>query len=109
MAVTGSGIPEAEKVPDSSSIIWQEELQSREADVGQVWASPDMAPLGSPSAGKVALQKSFWRRACACKIGWPDHILGSFLFLEMSHVEIFQLIVSGGCAHVIYLFIYLLL
>ncbi|XP_041939465.1 myosin phosphatase Rho-interacting protein isoform X3 [Alosa sapidissima] len=52
VAVTGSGIPEAEKVPDSSSIIWQEELQSREADVGQVWSSPDMAPLGSPSAGE---------------------------------------------------------
>ncbi|XP_031417184.1 myosin phosphatase Rho-interacting protein isoform X2 [Clupea harengus] len=52
VAVTGSGIPEAEKVPDSSSIIWQEELQSREADVGQVWSSPDMAPLGSPTAGE---------------------------------------------------------
>uniref|UniRef100_A0A673I406 Myosin phosphatase Rho-interacting protein-like n=1 Tax=Sinocyclocheilus rhinocerous TaxID=307959 RepID=A0A673I406_9TELE len=33
VAVTGSGIPEAEKTPDSSSIIWQEELQSREADI----------------------------------------------------------------------------
>lgn len=52
VAVTGSGIPEAEKVPDSSSIIWQEELQSREADVGQVWAAAEMAPLGSPPAGK---------------------------------------------------------
>ncbi|KAL2077994.1 hypothetical protein ACEWY4_025679 [Coilia grayii] len=55
VAVTGSGIPEAEKVPDSSSIIWQEELQSREADVGQVWASADMAPLGSPPAGEGSL------------------------------------------------------
>ncbi|KAF7705068.1 hypothetical protein HF521_020354 [Silurus meridionalis] len=47
VAVTGSGIPEAEKVPDSSSIIWQEELQSREAEVSQAWSSPDMTPQGS--------------------------------------------------------------
>uniref|UniRef100_A0A8B9R8A9 Myosin phosphatase Rho interacting protein n=1 Tax=Astyanax mexicanus TaxID=7994 RepID=A0A8B9R8A9_ASTMX len=44
VAVTGSGIPEAEKVPDSSSIIWQEELHNREADVAQVWASTEMSP-----------------------------------------------------------------
>ncbi|XP_035259147.1 protein outspread isoform X2 [Anguilla anguilla] len=48
VAVTGSGIPEAEKVPDSRSIIWQEELHSREADVPQVWPSADIPPLGSP-------------------------------------------------------------
>ncbi|KAG7491791.1 hypothetical protein MATL_G00007670 [Megalops atlanticus] len=56
VAVTGSGIPEAEKVPDSRSIIWQEELQSREADVAQVWPSADIAPIGSPlpPAGEVA-------------------------------------------------------
>ncbi|XP_061086288.1 protein outspread isoform X2 [Conger conger] len=48
VAVTGSGIPEAEKVPDSRSIIWQEELQSREADVAQVWPSADIPALGSP-------------------------------------------------------------
>ncbi|KAJ8363758.1 hypothetical protein SKAU_G00125890 [Synaphobranchus kaupii] len=48
VAVTGSGIPEAEKVPDSRSIIWQEELHSREADVAQVWPSADIPPLGSP-------------------------------------------------------------
>ncbi|KAG7325283.1 hypothetical protein KOW79_011599 [Hemibagrus wyckioides] len=47
VAVTGSGIPEAEKVPDSSSIIWQEELQSREAEVSQAWSSTDMTPQGS--------------------------------------------------------------
>uniref|UniRef100_A0A669BMU6 Myosin phosphatase Rho interacting protein n=1 Tax=Oreochromis niloticus TaxID=8128 RepID=A0A669BMU6_ORENI len=34
VAVTGSGIPEAEKVPDSSSIIWQEELNQRELPSG---------------------------------------------------------------------------
>uniref|UniRef100_A0A8C1S1C3 Myosin phosphatase Rho interacting protein n=1 Tax=Cyprinus carpio TaxID=7962 RepID=A0A8C1S1C3_CYPCA len=53
VAVTGSGIPEAEKTPDSSSIIWQEELQSREAEVSQTWSSSEMQPLGSPlpSAG----------------------------------------------------------
>ncbi|KAB5555393.1 hypothetical protein PHYPO_G00033520 [Pangasianodon hypophthalmus] len=47
VAVTGSGIPEADKVPDSSSIIWQEELQSREAEVSQAWSSTDMTPQGS--------------------------------------------------------------
>lgn len=47
VAVTGSGIPEAEKVPDSSSIIWQEELSQREAEGAAVWASVDLPP-GSP-------------------------------------------------------------
>uniref|UniRef100_A0AAX7V3W6 PH domain-containing protein n=1 Tax=Astatotilapia calliptera TaxID=8154 RepID=A0AAX7V3W6_ASTCA len=39
VAVTGSGIPEAEKVPDSSSIIWQEELNQREAEGAAVWTA----------------------------------------------------------------------
>ncbi|XP_070782819.1 myosin phosphatase Rho-interacting protein isoform X3 [Enoplosus armatus] len=47
VAVTGSGIPEAEKVPDSSSIIWQEELNQREAEGAAVWAAADLPP-GSP-------------------------------------------------------------
>ncbi|XP_034425778.1 myosin phosphatase Rho-interacting protein isoform X6 [Hippoglossus hippoglossus] len=47
VAVTGSGIPEAEKVPDSSSIIWQEELNQREAEGAIVWAPADVPP-GSP-------------------------------------------------------------
>uniref|UniRef100_A0A8C2JU91 Myosin phosphatase Rho interacting protein n=1 Tax=Cyprinus carpio TaxID=7962 RepID=A0A8C2JU91_CYPCA len=57
VAVTGSGIPEAEKTPDSSSIIWQEELQSREAEVSQTWSSSEMQPLGSPlpSAGEGSM------------------------------------------------------
>nr|XP_040032431.1 myosin phosphatase Rho-interacting protein isoform X2 [Gasterosteus aculeatus aculeatus] len=46
VAVTGSGIPEAEKVPNSSSLIWQEELNQREAEGAPVWA-PDLPP-GSP-------------------------------------------------------------
>ncbi|KAM9837478.1 uncharacterized protein ACBR49_018167 [Aulostomus maculatus] len=46
VAVTGSGIPEAEKVPDSSSIIWQEELNQREAEGAAVWVATD--PPGSP-------------------------------------------------------------
>lgn len=45
--MTGLGIPEAEKVPDSSSIIWKEELQSREAEVSEAWSSTDMTPQGS--------------------------------------------------------------
>ncbi|XP_053720998.1 myosin phosphatase Rho-interacting protein isoform X2 [Synchiropus splendidus] len=47
VAVTGSGIPEAERVPDSSSIIWQEELNQREADGSAVWGSTEQSP-GSP-------------------------------------------------------------
>ncbi|XP_068615724.1 myosin phosphatase Rho-interacting protein-like, partial [Brachionichthys hirsutus] len=46
VAVTGSGIPDAEKVPDSSSIIWQEELNQREADGAAVWAASDLPPTG---------------------------------------------------------------
>ncbi|MGH0149864.1 UNVERIFIED_CONTAM: hypothetical protein FKN15_047848, partial [Acipenser sinensis] len=37
VAVTGSGIPDAEKVPDSRSTIWQEELNAREVEASQVW------------------------------------------------------------------------
>uniref|UniRef100_A0A8C2ZD72 Myosin phosphatase Rho interacting protein n=1 Tax=Cyclopterus lumpus TaxID=8103 RepID=A0A8C2ZD72_CYCLU len=65
VAVTGSGIPEAEKVPDSSSIIWQEELNQREAEGATVWA-PDLTP-GSPlpPAGKeeyhlCVVWKKYW-------------------------------------------------
>lgn len=47
VAVTGSGIPEAEKVPDSSSIIWQEELSQREAEGAAVWPAAELPP-GSP-------------------------------------------------------------
>lgn len=52
--MTGSGIPEAETVPDSSSIIWQEELSQREADTAAAWPKADLPP-GSPlsPAGKV--------------------------------------------------------
>uniref|UniRef100_A0A8C9TQ07 Myosin phosphatase Rho interacting protein n=1 Tax=Scleropages formosus TaxID=113540 RepID=A0A8C9TQ07_SCLFO len=39
VAVTGLGIPEAEKIPDSRSMIWQEELHNKEADVGPAWPS----------------------------------------------------------------------
>ncbi|XP_023128606.2 myosin phosphatase Rho-interacting protein isoform X2 [Amphiprion ocellaris] len=55
VAVTGSGIPEAEKVPDSSSIIWQEELNQREAEGAAVWTPADLPP-GSllPPAGDCA-------------------------------------------------------
>uniref|UniRef100_A0A8B9JPP6 Myosin phosphatase Rho interacting protein n=1 Tax=Astyanax mexicanus TaxID=7994 RepID=A0A8B9JPP6_ASTMX len=58
VAVTGSGIPEAEKVPDSSSIIWQEELHNREADVAQVWASTEMSPQSEVLMGRGSDQGS---------------------------------------------------
>ncbi|XP_038846952.1 myosin phosphatase Rho-interacting protein-like isoform X2 [Salvelinus namaycush] len=50
VAVKGSGIPEAgsENVPDSSSIIWQEELSHREAEGVSLWPAPDLPRLGSP-------------------------------------------------------------
>uniref|UniRef100_A0A8C9U0I5 Myosin phosphatase Rho interacting protein n=1 Tax=Scleropages formosus TaxID=113540 RepID=A0A8C9U0I5_SCLFO len=46
VAVTGLGIPEAEKIPDSRSMIWQEELHNKEADVGPAWPSliPSLIP-----------------------------------------------------------------
>ncbi|XP_034049141.1 myosin phosphatase Rho-interacting protein isoform X2 [Thalassophryne amazonica] len=44
VAVTGSGIPEAEKVPDASSIIWQEELNQRETEGVSVWSTADLPP-----------------------------------------------------------------
>ncbi|KAG7459360.1 hypothetical protein MATL_G00209890 [Megalops atlanticus] len=40
------GIPEAEKVPDSRSSLWQEELRSR--DPVSAWPAADAIPLGSP-------------------------------------------------------------
>lgn len=53
VAVTGSGIPEAEKVPDSSSIIWQEELSQREAEGAAVWSAADLPPESPlPSTGE---------------------------------------------------------
>ncbi|XP_078257310.1 uncharacterized protein LOC144594525 isoform X2 [Rhinoraja longicauda] len=37
VAVTGLGIPDPEKIPDSRSSLWQEELQNREAEATQSW------------------------------------------------------------------------
>ncbi|KAL0984019.1 hypothetical protein UPYG_G00135960 [Umbra pygmaea] len=50
VAVTGSGIPDtcSENVPDSSSIIWKEELSQREAEGTAVWSAADLPQLGSP-------------------------------------------------------------
>ncbi|CAL8303493.1 unnamed protein product [Lota lota] len=47
VAVTGSGIPEVDPGPDSSSIIWQEELSQREVEGATVWSAADLSPLGS--------------------------------------------------------------
>lgn len=60
VAVTGSGIPEAETVPDSSSIIWQEELSHREADTAAAWPKADLPP-GTPltHAGKLDIGRNF--------------------------------------------------
>uniref|UniRef100_A0A7N6AP97 PH domain-containing protein n=1 Tax=Anabas testudineus TaxID=64144 RepID=A0A7N6AP97_ANATE len=49
VAVTGSGIPEAEKGPDSSSIIWQEELNQIGAEGAAVWAAGDFPPGSTES------------------------------------------------------------
>lgn len=60
VAVPGSGIPEADTVPDSSSIIWQEELSQREVDGATVWSAADLSPLGSlpPPAGLEGLNSN---------------------------------------------------
>uniref|UniRef100_A0AAR2J0E1 PH domain-containing protein n=1 Tax=Pygocentrus nattereri TaxID=42514 RepID=A0AAR2J0E1_PYGNA len=55
VAVTGSGIPEAEKVPDSSSIIWQEELHNREADFGGIPRCLSPAPSDPFPSGSSLL------------------------------------------------------
>uniref|UniRef100_A0A8C5ABI3 Myosin phosphatase Rho interacting protein n=1 Tax=Gadus morhua TaxID=8049 RepID=A0A8C5ABI3_GADMO len=55
VAVTGSGIPEADPGPDSSSIIWQEELSQREVEGATVWSAADLSPLGAlPSPADVS-------------------------------------------------------
>uniref|UniRef100_W5MY56 Myosin phosphatase Rho interacting protein n=1 Tax=Lepisosteus oculatus TaxID=7918 RepID=W5MY56_LEPOC len=53
--VTGSGIPDAEKVPDSRSGIWQEELHTGEAEAVQGWPPSDSGSLGPalPLGGEV--------------------------------------------------------
>uniref|UniRef100_A0A674PIW8 Myosin phosphatase Rho interacting protein n=1 Tax=Takifugu rubripes TaxID=31033 RepID=A0A674PIW8_TAKRU len=51
VAVTDSGIPDAETVPDSSSIIWQEELSQREADAAAAWSQADLPGSSPPPAG----------------------------------------------------------
>ncbi|XP_032900386.1 protein outspread-like isoform X2 [Amblyraja radiata] len=56
VAVTGSGIPDPEKIPDSRSSLWQEELQSREAEATQGWPLLDGGAHGglfSMSEGDV--------------------------------------------------------
>uniref|UniRef100_A0AAV2MPA9 PH domain-containing protein n=1 Tax=Knipowitschia caucasica TaxID=637954 RepID=A0AAV2MPA9_KNICA len=50
VAVTGSGIPDAEMGPDSSSIIWQEELSQREAQGGAMWAPAELPCPGDLSS-----------------------------------------------------------
>lgn len=54
--MTGSGIPDAETVPDSSSIIWQEELSQREADAAAAWSQADLPGSPTPPAGKQECQ-----------------------------------------------------
>uniref|UniRef100_A0A672Q1K7 Myosin phosphatase Rho-interacting protein-like n=1 Tax=Sinocyclocheilus grahami TaxID=75366 RepID=A0A672Q1K7_SINGR len=49
VAVTGSGIPEAEKTPDCSSITWP----SREAEVSQTWSEIHCSPLHSTGEGSM--------------------------------------------------------
>ncbi|XP_043571149.1 uncharacterized protein LOC122562338 [Chiloscyllium plagiosum] len=41
VAVTGSGIPDPEKIPDSRSSLWQEEFHGRDVETTQNWPVPD--------------------------------------------------------------------
>uniref|UniRef100_A0A9J8DF59 Myosin phosphatase Rho interacting protein n=1 Tax=Cyprinus carpio carpio TaxID=630221 RepID=A0A9J8DF59_CYPCA len=94
VAVTGSGIPEAETTPDSRSIIWQEELQSREAEVSQTWS--EMPPLGSPlpSAGAAHIQTSAVLKhlsvkisPCFCVGSGRSNVIEKLEALELEHAE----------------------
>uniref|UniRef100_A0A8C2G1U9 Myosin phosphatase Rho interacting protein n=1 Tax=Cyprinus carpio TaxID=7962 RepID=A0A8C2G1U9_CYPCA len=94
VAVTGSGIPEAETTPDSRSIIWQEELQSREAEVSQTWS--EMPPLGSPlsSAGAAHIQTSTVLKhlsvkisPCFCVGSGRSNVIEKLEALELEHAE----------------------
>uniref|UniRef100_A0A673I587 Myosin phosphatase Rho-interacting protein-like n=1 Tax=Sinocyclocheilus rhinocerous TaxID=307959 RepID=A0A673I587_9TELE len=99
VAVTGSGIPEAEKTPDSSSIIWQEELQSREADMSQTWSSSEMPPLGSPlpSAGVRQIKPETAESTlhcnvseisfCFCILSGRSNVIEKLEALELEHAE----------------------
>ncbi|XP_067286213.1 myosin phosphatase Rho-interacting protein isoform X3 [Pseudorasbora parva] len=80
VAVTGSGIPEAETTPDSSSIIWQEELQSRETDASHTWGS-EMPPLGSPlpTAGSAVSRCSDQSSVNGDEVGLSCHSSASHL------------------------------
>ncbi|XP_069785529.1 putative leucine-rich repeat-containing protein DDB_G0290503 isoform X2 [Narcine bancroftii] len=46
VAVTGAGIPDPEKMPDSRSSLWQEELHSRETEATPSWPLPDSVSHG---------------------------------------------------------------
>ncbi|XP_041072653.1 coiled-coil domain-containing protein 18 isoform X1 [Carcharodon carcharias] len=46
VAVTGSGIPDPEKIPDSRSSLWQEELHGRDVEATQSWPLPDGGSQG---------------------------------------------------------------
>ncbi|XP_072339166.1 uncharacterized protein [Scyliorhinus torazame] len=41
VAVTGSGIPDPEKIPDSRSSLWQEELHGRDVEATRSWPLPE--------------------------------------------------------------------
>ncbi|XP_067914031.1 protein outspread isoform X2 [Heterodontus francisci] len=53
VAVTGSGIPDPEKIPDSRSSLWQEELHSRDVEATQSWPLPD----GGSHGGLLSLRE----------------------------------------------------
>uniref|UniRef100_A0A673IQE6 Myosin phosphatase Rho-interacting protein-like n=1 Tax=Sinocyclocheilus rhinocerous TaxID=307959 RepID=A0A673IQE6_9TELE len=75
VAVTGSGIPEAEKTPDCSSIIWP----SRETEESQTWS--EMPPVGSPlpSAGAEDIQtRAVGLTVCGSVCVYPVYILHCF-------------------------------
>uniref|UniRef100_A0A8C4ZFU7 Myosin phosphatase Rho interacting protein n=1 Tax=Gadus morhua TaxID=8049 RepID=A0A8C4ZFU7_GADMO len=65
VAVTGSGIPEADPGPDSSSIIWQEELSQREVEGATVWSAADLSPLGALPSDAGSLNGDEVDRAAA--------------------------------------------
>uniref|UniRef100_A0AAZ3RP90 PH domain-containing protein n=1 Tax=Oncorhynchus tshawytscha TaxID=74940 RepID=A0AAZ3RP90_ONCTS len=71
VAVKGSGIPEggSENVPDSSSIIWQEELSHREAEGVALWPAPDLPRLGSPQPSTGMEEPWYSTHLAPCRSG----------------------------------------
>uniref|UniRef100_A0A8C9VCK5 Myosin phosphatase Rho interacting protein n=1 Tax=Scleropages formosus TaxID=113540 RepID=A0A8C9VCK5_SCLFO len=93
VAVTGLGIPEAEKIPDSRSMIWQEELHNKEADVGPAWPSADVVPLStplSPTDASGSTVTSTDSHVAEPAPGWGHRVAGTYFFLTKNRSNVIE-------------------